>query len=160
MGQYNLKIIRELINDAFTLGELQNMCYEVRDFRPVYDLETDKKSEFIRELMHYSERKGKMPLLLATVQEYVPDKYAEYEGRLTAGGKRTGPKSPPRFSSKGQLDYLTKEFTLKKRILADLKRQRDEHLGSIVPPQLNIEIEDLEAELAEIEEELEMLLNE
>jgi hypothetical protein len=29
-----------------------------------------------------------------------------------------------------------------------------------VPPQLNIEIEDLEAELAEIEEELEMLLNE
>ena len=83
--QYDLAIVRELINAAFGLEDLNNFCFD--HFRSVYDefVETDRKSHRVRQLVAMAERKGQLEQLLNLVRQQNPGKYAKFQAGLTTG---------------------------------------------------------------------------
>ena len=68
---YNLRNIRKLLTTAFTDQELSQLCYEIPEFRPVYEQFTAgmSKDQMIQRLIEYCERKVLMGQLLAIVKE-------------------------------------------------------------------------------------------
>ncbi len=148
---YNLRNIRQLVNAAYRLEELRQLCYEVPAFRPVYDNFGDERKEaLIRHLIEHSERKGLIPRLLSIIQEDVPEKFNEFEGQL--GGPSTD------TSASNPTDTTT---TRTKELIAELMRRlhvlkmQAVRFGISTPPEITIEIEDLERQIDDLQQSLE-----
>ena len=78
---YNLNNIFNLLHYGFDMEELMDFCFLSMDFRPVYDQWANtrvSKKKFIRELISFAERQGKLKILLALAREENPNKYLEY----------------------------------------------------------------------------------
>jgi hypothetical protein len=82
-AKYDLKVIRDLVNEAFDLTGLNDFCLFY--FRAVYDefVESDRKGERVRRLIEYAKRQAELDLLLSRIKEENPGKYNEFLPRLT-----------------------------------------------------------------------------
>ncbi|MBI1878491.1 MAG: NACHT domain-containing protein [Chloroflexi bacterium] len=78
--QYNLTNIRAFLTEGFTAGELRDLCFEVLDFRSVYDqlAESTGKADIVRRLLEYAERQGLLETLLDQTKKRNPAKYEKY----------------------------------------------------------------------------------
>ena len=79
---YNIKAIRELTNEALTLEELKDLVFD--DFRQVYEQFTEgqTKSQQIRILISYAEKRREIDKLLEGIKNINPKVYEEYESQL------------------------------------------------------------------------------
>jgi hypothetical protein len=79
--RYNLKNIRALLTEGFTDRELRRLCYDVSEFKPVYDqlAEFTGKVEIIDRLVEYAEQKLQLETLLAHAQERNPGRYERHK---------------------------------------------------------------------------------
>jgi hypothetical protein len=80
-GGPNTAVIRQLLNEALSDGELNTLCYD--HFRPVYDQFSSgmSRGEKIQCLIEYCDRHRQMDELLALVQKINPDLHTEYGDR-------------------------------------------------------------------------------
>lgn len=76
-NQYNLENIRTLLIEGFDDRELRRLCFEVRDFRPIYDnlAAGTGKSEIAQQLLEYVEQKKLFETLLNEVKKRNPARY-------------------------------------------------------------------------------------
>ena len=152
--EYKTRTIRKLVNEAYSLEELRNLCFD--EFRDVYDEHAEaNKSALMRHLIEHCDRKGLFDSLLRFIAEDVPGKYAEYEGTLWTDTRR--PDSKPMAPSPAK-DISDLKHT---QSLIEKKRRRLQHLqekaavqGQSVDPATKIEIEDIEGELAQLTKKL------
>ncbi len=79
---WNTAVLRELLNAAFSDGELTTLCFD--HFRPVYDNFASgmSKGDKIQRLLDYCIRHEQVEALLAAVQKANPAQYRKYEGSL------------------------------------------------------------------------------
>ena len=79
---YNLKAIRELINQALTLEEFKDLVLD--DFPKVYEQFTEgqTKSHQIRILVPYADKHREIDKLLESIQSINPRVYGEYKPQL------------------------------------------------------------------------------
>lgn len=97
MPAYDLAQIRQLLAAAFSSGEINTLAFDL-----FYDLHGDfsagmSKSDRIRRIVEEAERNGRIPHLLAYVQEHTPYQYNRFAPHLireepapTATAKRAG----------------------------------------------------------------------
>jgi hypothetical protein len=159
---YNLRSIRQLVTSAYNLEELRQLCYEVPEFRPVYDnFGEERKDGLVRHLIEHCERKGYLDRLLAIIEEDVPEMYAEFAGKLNKG--RTAPSSsatPRPVETVPDLDLQAVEIEQTKKLIIQKTRQlhalqlKEATYGLATPPHVQIEIEDLEKEITELKQKL------
>lgn len=78
---YNLKNIRTLLTEGFTDEELRRLCYDLPDFRPVYDqiAQNTGKAGIIDRLIEYADRKLLIETLLTLTKEYSPARYEKHQ---------------------------------------------------------------------------------
>ncbi len=81
-SKYNIGVVRQLVGAAFGDQELQDFCMDY--FYEVYKQFTQgqTKSERVRMLVDYADRKERLDELIDGVREKNPAKYREYERRL------------------------------------------------------------------------------
>jgi nucleoside phosphorylase len=78
---FNLKVIRELVNAALTAEELNDLLFD--DFRSVYNTNKgEKPAVLIRELVEYADRKREITKLLGAIKKYSPNVYEEFKDKL------------------------------------------------------------------------------
>jgi hypothetical protein len=77
---YHLQNIRVLLTEGFTDDELRRLCYDVPEFRPVYDelAQESGKGRIIDRLIEHAERKILFDALLALAQERNPARYDQH----------------------------------------------------------------------------------
>ncbi|MBN1993672.1 MAG: hypothetical protein JW953_13305 [Anaerolineae bacterium] len=145
---YNTKSIRELLNVSFTAEELRYLCYD--EFRAVYMKLSEgmSKETVIHHLIEYCDIQGQMEKLLALVQNKAPGKYAEFADRLE--------QAVPAKS--GQAEATTVK-RLQELIAVETRRLhalqlRAARMGISTPPEVTLEIEDLEAKIAQLQQQL------
>lgn len=107
LKQYKTRPIRHLVTAAYTLEELRTLCYD--EFRPVYDDYAEvRKSELVRHLIEYCERRGLFARLLRCVEEDAPEQYTAYADRLWEDGPLVETvSSPPAQTPPAAPDRLT-----------------------------------------------------
>lgn len=78
---YNLRKVRQLLNEIFDLDELRDFVFDEPDFRPVHDALTDndRRPEILRRVVEFADRRGLIPQLLAWAQQANPARYTEGE---------------------------------------------------------------------------------
>jgi nucleoside phosphorylase len=78
---YFLRNIRALLTEGFTDEELRRLCYDVPDFRPVYDqLARDTgKAGIIDRLLEHAEQKVLLETLLHLAQTLSPARYEQHQ---------------------------------------------------------------------------------
>lgn len=78
---YNLTNIRTLLTEGFTGEELRRMCYDVPDFRPVYNnlVQSTGKSMIIDMIIEHAEQKLLMEELLDWARECNPNRYDRHK---------------------------------------------------------------------------------
>jgi hypothetical protein len=78
---YNLKNIRTLLTEGFTEEELRRLCYDVAEFRPVYDqlAQNTGKARIVDYLLEYAERKLLLEVLLTLVKTQIPARYDRHQ---------------------------------------------------------------------------------
>ncbi len=78
---YILRNIRALLTEGFTDDELRRLCYDVPDFRPVYnELARDTgKAKIIDRLIEHAEQKLLLNKLLALAKEINPAQYEKHQ---------------------------------------------------------------------------------
>lgn len=153
---YNFRNIRKLLAAAFSDDELRQLCYDVPEFRGAYEEFSAGlgKDQMIQKLIAYCDRKVIMGKLLTVISEEAPEQYALFSDNLIVGGKKpeTVPSpSPPAIPNESE--FLQKLITEKIRYLHKLQLQAAKY-GISAPPQIVIEIEDLEKEIAELQQRL------
>ena len=74
---------RKLINSALSDDALQDLCFD--HFRSVFDQFThgQTKGDRIRQLIEHAEHQRKLPKLLAAIEEFNPNAYAEFRSDLS-----------------------------------------------------------------------------
>lgn len=79
--RYNLKNIRTLLTEGFADEELLRLCYDLPDFRPVYDqlAQNTGKVGIIDRLIEYADRKLLIETLLTLAKEYNPARYEKHQ---------------------------------------------------------------------------------
>ena len=156
MGQttYHLRNIRKLLTTAFTDEELRQLCYDEPPFRPVYEQFSAgmSKDQIIQRLIEYCERKGLMTNLLEIVEEEVPAIYNDFAGKLVSGGGETST-APQTVGRAEEIKQLQTLITTNTRRLYKLQQQAAAY-GISTPPEIQLQIEDLEAEIAELKQQL------
>jgi hypothetical protein len=97
---YNLRNIRTLLEE-FTDEELRRLCYDMPNFRLVYDrLAPDtSKAEIIDRLIEYAERTSQLETLLGLISELNPTQYAKHQ---PYGGVADSINAPPNSSRAAQ----------------------------------------------------------
>ena len=77
---YRLSSIRDLLTEGFSDEELRALCFDVPDFRPVYDqlAESTGKIGIVTKLLEYADRHGQIDTLLALAREHNPVRYDEH----------------------------------------------------------------------------------
>lgn len=86
MTEYNLANIRALLTEGFTDEELRCLCFDVPDFRPVYNrlAQNTPKDQIIARLLEYADLKEKFEPILTWVKEQNPAKYEKYQQQRLA----------------------------------------------------------------------------
>ena len=76
--RYHLKNIRTLLTEGFILAELRSLCYDVDEFRPVYDRLTDQssKAEIVQFLIEHAYRRVLFDEMLAFIETENPGRYS------------------------------------------------------------------------------------
>lgn len=84
--RYHLANIRDLLINGFNDLDLRRLCYDVPDFRPVYDelAQGTGKAEIVDRLIEYADRTVQLDALLALARERNPARY-EMHGPYLAG---------------------------------------------------------------------------
>ena len=149
--EYNTSIIRELLNVSFTPEELRDLCYD--EFSAVYRKFAPGTSRegMIHDLIEYGEMHGQLAKLLNIIQEKAPHQYALYKDKLLQGTTET--ESGPFELPDTEVEQLKKLITTETRRLHALQLQAAQY-GLSTPPEVTIEIEDLEAEIAKLKRKL------
>jgi hypothetical protein len=149
--EYNTEVIRELVNDSFTAEELYQLCYD--KFRAVYSkfAPGTSKAGMIQHLIEYGEMHGQLAKLLSVIQEKAPHQYAVYKDKLLQG--TTEAVSAPSDLPDAEIEQLKKLIAKNTRRLHALQLKAAQY-GLSTPPEVTIEIEDLEAEIAELKRKL------
>jgi hypothetical protein len=152
---YNLRNIRKLLTTAFTDQELSQLCFDVPEFKPVYEQFTVgmSKDQMIQRLIEYCERKVLMGQLLTIVEEEAPEQYAQFADGLIVGEKKAEPASASGSTMPDETDFLRKLIIEKTRYLQTLQLQAAK-FGISAPPHIVLQIEDLEKEIAELRQRL------
>lgn len=153
---YNLRTIRKLLTAAFTDQELRQLCYEIPEFKPVFEQFTTgmSKDQMIQRLIEYCERKVLLGQLLTIIEEEAPEQYELFADTLIAGGKKAEPApSVPSSAMPDEAQFLQKLIVEKTRYLHTLQLQAA-RFGISAPPHIVIEIEDLEREINELQQKL------
>jgi hypothetical protein len=151
---YNFRNIRKLLTAAFSDEELRQLCYDLPQFRPIYEKEFStgmSKGKMIQQLLEYCDHKGLMAELLTVIREEVPDRYAEFAGKLRYGeavGKPSAMRDPETAAK--HIRNLVKQKTRRLHAL----QEQEALYGISTPPEIRIQIEDLEAEIVELKEKL------
>ena len=80
MSSYNLNNIRTLLTEGFTDDELRRLCYDVPDFRPVYDELASEtgKAKIIDRLIEHTERHLQLDALLTLTKAHNPARYEKH----------------------------------------------------------------------------------
>ncbi|MBE7551851.1 MAG: response regulator [Anaerolineales bacterium] len=101
--RYNLRNIRTLLTEGFTDEELRRLCYDVPDFRQVYDsLAQDMgKGKIIDRLLEHAERKLKLDILLALAKDYNPARYEEHQPYYSIPTSTSVSRAHPQMKSQG-----------------------------------------------------------
>lgn len=78
---FHLKNIRALLTEGFTDDEIRRLCYDTREFRPVYEQlgQAMGKDSVIDRLIEYTERQELLEILLARVKELNPAKFEKHQ---------------------------------------------------------------------------------
>jgi formylglycine-generating enzyme required for sulfatase activity len=81
MSRYNLSNIRTLLTQGFSDKQLRRLCYELPDFRPVYDelAETTGKDVIVDRLIEHAERTLQVETLLALARQQNPARYRRHQ---------------------------------------------------------------------------------
>lgn len=81
MIRYKLENIRALLTEGFTDEELRRLCYDVPNFRPVYNqlAWNTGKAEIVDRLLEYSEQKKQLDALLELIKERNPARFEEHQ---------------------------------------------------------------------------------
>lgn len=79
--RYNLKNIRTLLTEGFTDEELRRLCYDIPEFRPVYDqlAQLTGKAVIIDRLLEHADRQLQLENLLVLAKEGNPVRYAKHQ---------------------------------------------------------------------------------
>jgi hypothetical protein len=79
--RYHLSNIRTLLTEGFTDDELRRLCYDIPEFRPIYDELSQEtgKSKIIDRLIEYANRKLKLEELLAWANQHNPARYEAHQ---------------------------------------------------------------------------------
>ena len=159
MGQpaYDLKTVRRLLTAAFGDEELNQFCLENSEFRPVYEQFSAgmSKTQKIQRLIEYCERKVLMKRLLALVKEEHADQYAEFENELAEAGQKAPPASSlPPSALPSETEFLHQLLIQKTRELYDLQLKAAQFGALHTPSYITLRIQDLEKEIAEVEQKL------
>jgi hypothetical protein len=74
---YNLKNIRTLLIEGFTDEELRHLCYDIPNFRPVYNqlAQNSGKAEIVDRLLKHADQTLQIETLLVLVKEHNPARY-------------------------------------------------------------------------------------
>lgn len=145
---YNIRQIRKLLTAAFSDAELRQICYDEPYFRPVYEQFSDGmgKDQVVQRVIEYAERKNLLGDLLAIVEEEAPAQYREFTGKLgpaAAGATAAASNANPALAQTREL------LEMKQRHLHKLQMQKAAY-GLSTPPHIEIEIEDLETDIANL----------
>ena len=121
---YNLRTIRKLLTAAFSDEALRQLCFDVPEFKPVYEQFSTgmSKDQVIQRLIEYCERKVLTGRLLEIIEEEAPEQYALFADNLIVGGKRIQP--TPALASSSEPDevkFLREMITIKTRSLQHLQ---------------------------------------
>lgn len=78
---YDLKNIRVLLTEGFTDEDLRRLCYDISDFRPVYDqlARNSGKVEIVGRLLEHADRTLQIGTLLALAKEHNPARYEKHQ---------------------------------------------------------------------------------
>jgi len=157
MGQstYQLRNIRKLLTTAFSDEELRQLCYDESQFRPVYEQFSTGmgKNQMVQRLLEYCERKGLLGDLLAIVEEEVPSAYNDFASKLVSGDKIETPPAVQTMGRAEEVEQLRALLTTHTRRLYKLQQQAAAY-GIAAPPEIQLQIEDLEVEIAELKQKL------
>lgn len=103
---YNLKNIRALLNAGFSSDELRRLCYDVPEFRMVYEqIGSRDKTQIIDILMEHAERRLLFTPLLNWVSEQNPARYHLHQPYYNSS------KSEEMPAAQSQKDEIEKSFS-------------------------------------------------
>ncbi len=152
---YNLRTIRKLLTAAFSDEALRQLCFDVPEFKPVYEQFSTgmSKDQVIQRLIEYCERKVLTGRLLEIIEEEAPEQYALFADNLIVGGKKAEPASMPNpVAMPNETEFLQQLLTQKTRELYDLKLKAAQFGALHTPPYITLRIEDLEKEIDELKQ--------
>ena len=92
-GSYNLKNIRTLLTEGFTDAELRCFCFDVPEFRPVYERLSQQtgKDSVIHWIIERAERQMLFEIILAWAKKNNPARYQVHQPyvghQVDVGGK-------------------------------------------------------------------------
>jgi Effector-associated domain 7 len=144
--------IRQLVEEALTVEQLQNLCFD--EFPAVGDQFTDgqTKDQRIRLLVNYAQRQGKTTQLLNEIKRINPNIYTEYEQELAASNQAFISSSHPATSSPkiytnlpehGRCSFVGREKEIE-QLLKQIKSRQIIHnihgIGGIGKTSLAIEV--------------------
>lgn len=99
---YNIKKIRKLLVEGFTVEEIRTLCLLEHDFKPVYDqlAENDAKDKVIRLLLDHAMRKSLFEPLLNNIKEANPGRFEQHQPYYEDDSRE-----PPRFQNQNPFVY-------------------------------------------------------
>jgi hypothetical protein len=154
MSEYNLHIIRELLAEAFSSGEISTLAFDL--FHEVYaDFTTGMtRSQKIEMVVDTAVRRGMIPELLAYVQSHNLYQYNQFAGQLyakTAADPVTG--SGGKLSPSAQRRLQQDKEQLEGQW--EIQAEKVKRLRNAVAVETNVAIKlQYEHQLAEAEKEM------
>lgn len=117
MTRYNFENIRTLLTEGFTDEELRRLCYDVPDFRPVYDslARQTGKAEIVDRLIEHVEAKLLIEILLTLAKKRNPARFEKHQPyyNITDSSEQSTQKSKvSRHSSRTQQDLTSKTISM------------------------------------------------
>lgn len=116
---YNLEIVRNLLNDAFSSGEIQTLAFD-RFYEVYADFAAGmSKSQMIKTVVEYAHNNGRIPDLLDYVKKANPYQYDRYAPQLDA----VPPTRHPAFGNEQRLQYLQSNIDREAELLNAYEKQ-------------------------------------
>jgi len=149
-NRYNLRNIRILLTEGFTEEELRRFCYEVPDFRPVYERLSQSmgKAEVVGRLIEFAERKLLIEDLLVWVKENNPARYESHQPYDDS------PYSLPQERTEALLNSLKRERAIHIKNLRRLEETKAQYGPLDVPLYIQNAIDQTQENLKRIEDSI------
>lgn len=132
MMTYILPNIRALLIEGFTDRELRRLCYDLPEFRPVYEelAQSSGKTEIVDRLIEYAEQKILLDTLLDLAQEQNPARYSHHQPYQTDATTSTPKKSDQKIElPSGKIDKTMLREEIVARYSLEKIRTLSEDLG-------------------------------